>query len=57
MEGYTGGLQECVKKSATGIGDEVVTQKKNSSELPKQAIEGSEVFRRLDDREQGREHH
>ena len=32
------------KKSATGIGDEVVTQKrKKSSEHPKQDMEGSEV--------------
>ena len=30
------------KKSATGIEDEAVTQKK-SSELPKQDLEGSEV--------------
>ena len=31
------------KKSATEIGDEAVTKKKKSSELPKQDIEGSEV--------------
>ena len=29
LEGYTGGLQEYVnKKSAAGVGDEAVTQKK-----------------------------
>ena len=43
-EGYTGGLQGYEKKkTATEIGDEGVTQKKKSSELPKQDIEGSEV--------------
>ena len=30
------------KKSATEIGDEAVTQKKKSSELPKRDMEGSE---------------
>ena len=45
LEGYTGGLQEYVnKKSATGVGDEAVTQKrKKSSEHPKQDMDGSEV--------------
>ena len=39
----TGELQEYVnKEKATGIGNEVVTQKK-SSELPKRDLEGSEV--------------
>ena len=39
----TGGLQEYLnKESATG-GNQAVTQKKKSSELPKRDLEGSEV--------------
>ena len=49
-------MQEYVnKKSATEIGDEAVTQKKKSSELPKARHSGAVMFRRLDDREQSRE--
>ena len=40
----TGGLQEYMnKEQATEIGNETVTQKRKSSELPKRDLEGSEV--------------